>query len=169
MRVNTVGSWIAPLVRTENRWRFKLYEAWLRLLQEGFGDQVDIVDNDTDIELRNNLMANGRSTKRMRNPSQPVKKRIIRSQEEYDEFIRQQQQKISDFIHEEDQKNKPKKILRKVDRFLGTELLSAENDLFQSKRDGLHTKRVSRPPSTTTNIIQNPINPISNSYDSDYV
>lgn len=40
-RMNIVGDWIAPLLRLENKWRYKLYEGFLHFLDVGLGEVVD--------------------------------------------------------------------------------------------------------------------------------
>lgn len=40
-RMNIVGDWIAPLLRLENKWRYKLYEGFLHFLDVGLGEAVD--------------------------------------------------------------------------------------------------------------------------------
>jgi hypothetical protein len=40
-RMRAVGSWIAPLLRIENKLRTKLYEGFLYFLDNGVGDVVD--------------------------------------------------------------------------------------------------------------------------------
>lgn len=63
MRIDVLGEWIAPLVRQETKWRYKLYKDWLRFLEEGTGNAFDVVEveyspeeeNDRAFDLKEDL------------------------------------------------------------------------------------------------------------------
>jgi hypothetical protein len=42
-RLNMIGDWASPFVRSETKWRYQLYKRWLQLLDEGLGDGFDVV------------------------------------------------------------------------------------------------------------------------------
>lgn len=49
-RVETIGDWVAPLVKAETKWRYNIYKSWLGFLDQGFGDTFDIEDEDFEDE-----------------------------------------------------------------------------------------------------------------------
>ena len=89
-RINLIGDWASPFVRSETKWRYQLYKRWLQLLDEGLGDGFDVVpeafgdeyyayeygDNDDDDD--DEAMSNRKTTSsnRRESPSSPSSSRI---------------------------------------------------------------------------------------------
>lgn len=140
LRVQAVGSWIAPLVRNENKWRFTIYDNWLKLLNEGFGDQMDILENEYTAQLIDKQNQEDTDTKPYKLPARRerddgeksmTKRRVITRKEEYDEFIKQQQEKIDAFLSEQSE-SKIDKIVGKKTRIplhVGSDIIEKEEDL----------------------------------------
>ena len=42
-RAGIIGDWAKPLIKSETKWRYKLYKSWLQFLDEGIGDGFDVV------------------------------------------------------------------------------------------------------------------------------
>ena len=42
-RINILGDWVTPLVKSETRWRNEVYNTWMNFLDEGIGDGFDAV------------------------------------------------------------------------------------------------------------------------------
>eukprot|EP01035_Chromulina_nebulosa_P017500 gene17500-23056_t len=65
-RINLVGDWTTPLVKSETKWRYNIYKYWLDFLDQGVGDTFDVIEEDSDSDYQDEPV-NNRSKQRVEN------------------------------------------------------------------------------------------------------